>query len=131
MSAKKKISFKNEPKSDEVYLEFQRHISWYSNTQCTVHITSDNYCSPLPHKTESVYCAFAEHRAVNSCAACILQTTVHGTTSPSSHLRTLQGIAADYVHSCSLISCWYNCWPCLCLLQEQPTIINISMLFRV
>jgi len=27
------------PKADEVYLEFQKHINRYSNSQSTVHIT--------------------------------------------------------------------------------------------
>ena len=32
-------------------------------------LPGDNYCSPLPHKTQSLCCAFGEHSAVNSCVA--------------------------------------------------------------
>ena len=76
------------------------------------------YCSHYPWQlslsaatqTQSLCCTFGEHRAVNSCAVCILQTTVHGTTWPSFHLHLLQGIAADYVPQ-------ITCIPVLCFLS--------------
>jgi len=54
-------SFKTITKANAEYLEFQKHVSWYSNTQSAVHITGDNYCPSLPHKTLSVCCTFGEH----------------------------------------------------------------------
>jgi hypothetical protein len=47
---------------------------------------------------QSVCCAIAEHSAVNSCAACILQMTVNGATRPSFHLRLVQDIGAGRGH---------------------------------
>jgi len=75
------------PTADIVYWTFQKHVSWYSNSQSTVHITGDNYCPLLPHKTLSVCCTFGEHRAVNSCVPCIWQTAVHWASWPSFHLH--------------------------------------------
>ena len=103
MSAKI-LSFKILPKADATYLEFQKHTNRYSNTQSTVHITTDSYCSPLPHKTQPLCCAFVEHRAVKSCVAWILQTTLHGTTWPRFHLHILEGFAADFLPQITCIS---------------------------
>ena len=50
MSPKNIFPLKMVPKADAAYLEFQTHTSRYSNSQSTVHITPDNYRSPLPHK---------------------------------------------------------------------------------
>ena len=47
---KTNFPFKMVPKEDAAYLEFQTHTSGYSISQSTVHVTRDNYCSPLPHK---------------------------------------------------------------------------------
>ena len=110
------FSFKMLPKAYEAYLEFQRHVFRYSN-KLLFTLPGDSYFSPFPHKTVSVCCTFGEHRAVSRCAACIWRTIVNEVNWPSVQLRILQDTAADYVHSSSLFSVWYNCWSCLFLLQ--------------
>ena len=65
-----------------------RHTSVNTATHIVLFtLHSDNYCQPLPHKTQSLYCTFGEHRDVNSCVACILLTTVHGSTLPTVRLH--------------------------------------------
>ena len=68
-------------------------------------LPGDNYCSPPPNQTQSVFCTFDEHRAVNSCAACILQTTINGATWPSFHLNLLQIEIYIYIYKCVP---WYH-----------------------
>jgi hypothetical protein len=63
-----------------------KHISRYSNTHSTVHITLSQLLFATPTQTQSFCCTFGEHSAVNSCAACILLMTVHESTLPIVHL---------------------------------------------
>ena len=123
------FSFKMVPKRDKAYLEFQKHTSSTATLKVLFTLHGDNYCSPLQLKTVSVSFTFGEIRAVKCFAACISQTTINGATWPIFHQHILQGNAAHYVHSCSLFSVWYNCWSCLCLLQEECTKINIYVCF--
>ena len=76
------------PKADTAYLDFQTHISRYSNYQSTVHITRWQLLLSAPLQTQSVCSIFGEHSAVNSFVACVLLTTVQGVTLQIVHVGT-------------------------------------------
>ena len=52
------FSFRMLLKPDAAYLEFQKHISWYSNTQCTVHITRWQFLLSAPTQNTAVLLCF-------------------------------------------------------------------------
>ena len=78
----------------------EKHVvaTWSLGKHLSVCLNHLSICLILPHRIELACCAFGEHRAVNRCAACICQRTVHCPTQPSFNLHTLQSIPAEAGH---------------------------------
>jgi len=111
-------------KADEAYLEFQKHVITYSNSQSTVHITGDNYCSPLQDKTQSSCCAFGEPEpltAVQSPFCKRLFIEPPGRFSIYAYCKVLQKITCILVFPVQLLNA--RCAICcLCLRQTHNTL---------